>query len=251
MMRIDTYDKLVRDNIPSIIKKSGDIPIIHQISGEKEILNYLSKKICEETEEFLEDYSISELADLVEVLLKFMNILGYTEDEIINKRRNKNLKCGAFENMVVLDKVIRRMDMNEFNNRSKCDVYIPFTTHNDEQFLVELLDLCECYLEPLKYGVNKRDVEEFIEYEKKGLSFVDFLKNKRYIADSNCFLELAKKYITSNNCLKITFENVNYSEIECFFSEYTISEIRNGNINNYICIDGKINDEGEFLDDSE
>lgn len=137
--------------------------------------------------------------------------------------------------------------MKEFDNKTRCDIYIPLETNDDENFIVELLELCECYLEPVKYGISKEDVAEFVEYEKKGISIIDFLKFKRYITDDKCFGGLAQKYMTKTECLKIIFENVNYNDIECFFSEYSISEIRNRNIIGCIQQIGKINSKGEFV----
>lgn len=137
--------------------------------------------------------------------------------------------------------------MKELDNKMKCDIYIPLETNDDEIFLVELMELCECYLEPIRYGISKEDVVEFVEYEKKGISLIDFLKFKRYITDDNCFLDLAQKYMTRTECLKIIFENVNYNDIECFFAEYSIYEIRNRNVIGYTQQEGKINSKGEFV----
>lgn len=136
--------------------------------------------------------------------------------------------------------------MKEFDNKTRCDIYVPLETNNDENFLVELLELCECYLEPIKYGIKKEDVVDLVECEKKGISLIDFLKFKRYITDNNCFLDIAQKYMTKTECLKIIFENVNYNDIECFFADYSISEIRNRKIIGYIQQVGKINSKGEF-----
>ena len=41
------YNKLVRDNIPDIIEKNGEIPIIRILSNEEYKLE-LEKKLCEE-----------------------------------------------------------------------------------------------------------------------------------------------------------------------------------------------------------
>lgn len=249
-MEIEVYDKLVRDKIPLIIKATSDVPIWHCISNNEEILLYLAKKVREETEEFLQSYNISELVDLIEVLTILVSRLGYDSKEITFERNNKNQKNGCFEQMIVLDKVIRSTDMSKFDNKTDCDVYVPFETHNDELFLVELLEMCEAYLEPLKYGITKEDLSEFIENEKAGMTLLDFLVSRRYIANDNCFLELTEKYMIRNNCVKISFHDVCYADIEHFFSEHSISEIRNGGTKCYTQQVGRITNEGIFIDDA-
>lgn len=250
-MKEDIFDKLVRDKIPLIIKNSGDIPIWHSIQSKEEKIHYLTRKLREETEEFLEDYSISELSDLIEVLTAFANCLNYDKTLI---SRERNIKCnnnGSFEQFIVLDKVIRSNDMSIFENKKDCDIYIPFKTKNDELFLVEMLEICECYLEPLKYGIAKEDIIEFVEFEKKGNSMLDFLYIKRYIADDNCFIKLAMRYMLDNRCIKLSFIDKCYTEIEQLVSEYTIDELRKCNINLFNVKNGYISDEGEFISDEE
>lgn len=98
------YDKLVRDNIPEIIKEAGKIPITEVISGKlKE--EYLEKKLEEEVNEYLEDKNLEELADVMEVLFGLANHLGYPEEDLLNKRLEKKLARGGFKDGIILKEV--------------------------------------------------------------------------------------------------------------------------------------------------
>ncbi|MCK9224609.1 MAG: nucleoside triphosphate pyrophosphohydrolase, partial [Candidatus Muirbacterium halophilum] len=66
-MKNIVYNKLIRDNIPQIIKKSGkecDIEIL----TDNEYIKELDKKLEEEYIEYKESKNIEELADIVEVI---------------------------------------------------------------------------------------------------------------------------------------------------------------------------------------
>ena len=101
---MEIYDKLVRDSIPEIIKEAGKIPTIEIISGKlKE--EYLEKKLGEEVNEYLEDKNLEELADIMEVLFWLADYLGYSEEELLNKRLEKKLARGGFKDGIVLKDV--------------------------------------------------------------------------------------------------------------------------------------------------
>lgn len=98
------YDKLVRDKIPEIIKEAGKIPITEIISGKlKE--EYLEKKLGEEVNEYLEDKNLEELADVMEVLFGLADHLGYSEEDLLNKRLEKKLARGGFKEGIILKEV--------------------------------------------------------------------------------------------------------------------------------------------------
>ena len=74
------YNKLVRDNIPSIIKGNGATPIT-RILNEEEYKKELEKKLYEEYNEVLEasgEDRVEELADMIEVIKHF-----YTNDKMV------------------------------------------------------------------------------------------------------------------------------------------------------------------------
>lgn len=107
----EIYDKLVRDNIPDIIKYNGEEPIT-RILDDEEYWKYLLKKDSEELEEVrtastLEEVK-KELGDKLEVLLAMADFYGFTLEDIINEAKIKKSKNGGFEKRLLLEKVIRK-----------------------------------------------------------------------------------------------------------------------------------------------
>ena len=98
------YNKLVRDLIPQIIEKSGKKFDTH-IAGNEEYGKLLEEKLQEEVNEYLEDKNIEELVDVLEVLVGLAGHLGYTEEELFEKRKQKKLERGGFKEKVVLERV--------------------------------------------------------------------------------------------------------------------------------------------------
>ena len=98
------YNKLVRDKIPEIINADGKQCEIEIVSG-KEKQELLEKKLLEEVNEYVQDKNLEELADVMEVLFGLANELGYSEEDLLNKR-NKKLKArGGFKEGIVLKSV--------------------------------------------------------------------------------------------------------------------------------------------------
>lgn len=98
------YSKLVRDRIPEIIKADGkecETEIVRGIEKQK----LLEKKLLEEVNEYIEDKNLEELADIMEVLFGLANELGYNEEELLKKRRDKLVERGGFKEGIVLKKV--------------------------------------------------------------------------------------------------------------------------------------------------
>ena len=98
------YNKLVRDKIPEIIKESGKECEIEIVNGvQKQEL--LEKKLLEEVNEYMEDKNLEELADVMEVLFGLAKELGYSEADLLNKRKEKLQERGGFKGGIVLVKV--------------------------------------------------------------------------------------------------------------------------------------------------
>ena len=100
--------KLVRDEIPEIIKESGKLPIYHRATpGEVEKL--LEEKLGEETEELLAAHTaeakLEEAADVLEVLLSILAGYGYTPRDLLAKAEAKRNERGSFINGYILDEV--------------------------------------------------------------------------------------------------------------------------------------------------
>lgn len=98
------YNKLVRDKIPEIIKNSNKTFDSH-IAPKKEALELLHKKLDEEVAEFHKDNNLEELADIMEVIFALSKNLGYSEEDLLNKRLEKREARGGFDENIVLEKV--------------------------------------------------------------------------------------------------------------------------------------------------
>ncbi|MEZ4104391.1 MAG: nucleoside triphosphate pyrophosphohydrolase [Candidatus Paceibacterota bacterium] len=94
------YNKLVRDNIPDMIKAKRKNCEVVQLTDMQEYQQELFKKIKEEAtslsmartkKEFLGEY-----ADLMMVLNTIMQQLEITPEEVRNVKEDNNLKKGAY-----------------------------------------------------------------------------------------------------------------------------------------------------------
>ena len=102
------YNKLVRDNIPDIIKNKGEEPVI-RILDDDEYKIELEKKLYEEYQEVISASGadrLEELADMLEVIRALAKLENYDLNDIIKIADEKNTKRGAFEDRVFLEKVI-------------------------------------------------------------------------------------------------------------------------------------------------
>ena len=106
------YKKLIRDNIPEIIAAKGQMPVIRALD-DNEYLNALNQKLHEEVSEYLEDNCLEELCDIFEVAYAIARIKGYSDKDIKDCRDAKNLKNGAFNKKLFLEKVIAECDESE------------------------------------------------------------------------------------------------------------------------------------------
>lgn len=99
------YDKLVRDKIPSILDAKGKNYTVRQCEG-NEKFEYLKRKLIEEVDEFMEDPSVEELADIQEVLLNLSLQLGFTSKALEQVRETKNIQRGSFNDNWILEEVL-------------------------------------------------------------------------------------------------------------------------------------------------
>jgi predicted house-cleaning noncanonical NTP pyrophosphatase (MazG superfamily) len=101
---VSSYQKLVRDKIPEIIRKNGGEPVT-RVLDEKEYLTELIKKLREEAAEFEADHSIEELADIKEVTIAIREALGIHAGELEDVRRKKANATGRFRQRIYLERV--------------------------------------------------------------------------------------------------------------------------------------------------
>lgn len=100
-MKQKTYNKLVRDNIPEIIRNSSKECDVRTLSDE-EYLKMVDAKLDEELAEYHEEQNLEELADLLEVLYAAANARGYSVEELEACRLKKKKERGGFEKKIFL-----------------------------------------------------------------------------------------------------------------------------------------------------
>ena len=97
------YNKAIRDNIPEIIKESGNTCNVKKLS-DSEFLVALEKKLEEETKEYQQSKSVEELADILEVIYRISQLSGTNSEKLEAIRQEKARKRGAFEkNLFLID----------------------------------------------------------------------------------------------------------------------------------------------------
>jgi predicted house-cleaning noncanonical NTP pyrophosphatase (MazG superfamily) len=97
-----TYNKLVRDKIPEILKEKK-VKFKSHTATKKEYLDKLYEKLIEELEEFKAKPSIEEFADMLEVLEYIAKFHGFELNDIKQAKKLKILERGGFNKKIILD----------------------------------------------------------------------------------------------------------------------------------------------------
>ena len=100
------FDKLVRDDIPRVIRENGDEPETHEASG-TEYRERLHEKLDEEVPEFHEDPSAAELTDVRAVLDALRECHGIDKRNVTAVREEKAAERGEFADGIVLESIER------------------------------------------------------------------------------------------------------------------------------------------------
>lgn len=95
----------MRDRIPENIDSEPGRKSQYRILDDTEYLKELNRKILEEANEFIEENSIEELGDLMEVINAIMKLKGYSMEEVNKVMKSKAEKKGAFDNKIFLEYV--------------------------------------------------------------------------------------------------------------------------------------------------
>lgn len=108
------YNKLVRDNIPTIIEQDNEVPFT-RILNDNDYKKELYKKLKEECDEVIDSKNtfelLEELADLLEVIKSIAQLEDKTIDDIIEIANQKRLKRGGFEKRIFLEKTLSDKNM--------------------------------------------------------------------------------------------------------------------------------------------
>ncbi|MFS0559530.1 nucleoside triphosphate pyrophosphohydrolase [Terribacillus sp. 179-K 1B1 HS] len=103
-----TYNKLVRDHIPTIIQQAGKVPkttVLDQIR----YVEALKVKLLEEADEIHkaeeQNEIVEEAADMLEVLYALLDAKGISLEDIERVREQKREERGGFEEKVFLIEV--------------------------------------------------------------------------------------------------------------------------------------------------
>jgi len=99
------YNKLIRDNIPSIIMKDSKTCVV-TVLNDDDFLIELKKKLIEESSEVSKAETrhdlINELADIQEIVDKLKDVYQIEQEEINVLQKNKALKNGKFDKKLFL-----------------------------------------------------------------------------------------------------------------------------------------------------
>ncbi len=96
---MERYDKLVRDNIPSLLDEKK-VPYEKHTADQEEFKARLIEKLGEEIAEFQEAGSPEELADVIEVVKALLELPEYGDVEAI--RLKKRAERGGFEKRIIM-----------------------------------------------------------------------------------------------------------------------------------------------------
>ena len=99
-----TPNKLVRDNIPSIIQNRGQ-KVKTRILDDNEYKLELNKKLQEEVNEFFQDDNCEELADILEVVYALAAIKGSSYTQLEDLRLEKSHERGGFQEKIFLETI--------------------------------------------------------------------------------------------------------------------------------------------------
>lgn len=96
------FGKLVRDRVPEIIISQGEAATWH-IADEEEYDRLLKEKLSEEVSETLANPSVTEFADVLEVIDAMAQSKGLTFEDVLKAKQERAEKRGGFAKRMILD----------------------------------------------------------------------------------------------------------------------------------------------------
>ncbi len=97
--------KLVRDHIPEIIEEDGKWCLTRRVHGIDEHMSMLKEKIYEEAQEFIENPSYEEAADMLEVIKAFCYLSDLEFECVESVAQKKQDERGGFYRGIILQRV--------------------------------------------------------------------------------------------------------------------------------------------------
>ena len=102
---LKAYNKIIRDNIPNIIRQKGG-RCVTRVAESEEAIDYLVLKIIEEAEELRRATNpmdiLDELADIQEIINTLSGRFLYYKGRIGRRRISKRRERGGFDNNIIL-----------------------------------------------------------------------------------------------------------------------------------------------------
>lgn len=95
-------NKLVRDNVPDIIRADNRTPSFH-IAADEEYAEALQGKLQEEVAEFLSKPGVEEVVDIMDVLFAICELKNIDLDEMEAVGQKKAEIEGLFEKRIILE----------------------------------------------------------------------------------------------------------------------------------------------------
>ena len=96
------YHKLVRDRIPEIIENDGKRCSVVQLQGDR-LKAFAINKLREEVQEFAEDPSVEEAADIQEIFEFICKRFGITPRSLKAAQISKRVERGGFDMGLTLE----------------------------------------------------------------------------------------------------------------------------------------------------
>tara|TARA_R110002020_G_scaffold145983_1_gene320380 strand:- start:502 stop:813 length:312 start_codon:yes stop_codon:yes gene_type:complete len=98
------YNKLVRDKIIDIVRADGKVPS-YRVADDDEYETYLQEKLVEESNEFFQNPSSIEMADIFEVLDAMIEYYGLDRYIVETDQESKRWGRGGFTKKIILEEV--------------------------------------------------------------------------------------------------------------------------------------------------
>ena len=199
MNMIYNYNKLVRDKIPEEINNMEGRKASYKILNDNEYIQELNKKLFEEAHEFIEEHSVEELADLMEVIYAIMKIENISSNEVEIARKQKNKKKGSFKNKVYLINVeqeqIDEHEEKELNKEWRKNI---LSNTNNTIFICDTRELIE--------QIQRINILNYEDLKK--------IANRTVMIDKNYTSELKQIIIDKADIIKLNNLKEKYNNDE-------------------------------------